>query len=131
MAKSYTQLVKEIETLQVAADKARQKEVDGVVARIRAAITAYELTPEDLGFGSAAAPAAAGKKAAMPGAETGAKTGAKTGGKRKAKKGPKAAPVVKFKNDAGGTWGGLGKRPQWLRDALNEGKTLADFAVNK
>ena len=122
MAKSYTQLVKEIETLQMAADKARQKEVDGVIARIRTAITAYELTAEDLGFGSAAAPKAAGKTAVKTGAK------AKRQGKRS---GPKAPPVVKFKNDTGGTWGGLGKRPQWLRDALNEGKTLADFAVDK
>ncbi len=123
MTKSYTQLVKEIEALQVAADKARQKEVDGVITRIRTAISAYELTAEDLGFGTATAPKAAAKKSGTP--------GVKTGMKRKGNKGPKAPPVVKFKNDTGGTWGGLGKRPQWLRDALNQGKTLADFAVNK
>ena len=44
-------------------------------------------------------------------------------------KGAKPAIVVKFRNDAGGTWGGRGKRPTWLRDALNAGKKLEDFAV--
>ena len=119
MTKSYAQLVKEIEGLQVAADKARKKEVDGVIARIREAISVYELTPDDLGFGAvAAAKKSVAKKAAGPSTA-------------KPKKSPKAksAPVVKFRNESGGTWGGLGKRPQWLRDALAEGKTLADFAV--
>jgi DNA-binding protein H-NS len=37
--------------------------------------------------------------------------------------------VVKFRNEAGATWVGRGKRPQWLRDALAAGKQLSDFAV--
>ena len=41
----------------------------------------------------------------------------------------KAPAVVKFRNDSGGTWGGRGKRPQWLRDALAGGKQLSDFLV--
>lgn len=113
MTKSYAQIVKQIEVLKQDAEKARRKEVDGVIGRIRDAITVYKLTAEDLGFG----PKARAKgKAAAP-------------GKRKARKTAKAPAVVKFRNDTGGTWGGRGKRPQWLRDALNAGKTLADFAV--
>jgi DNA-binding protein H-NS len=37
--------------------------------------------------------------------------------------------VVKYRNETGGTWGGRGKRPDWLRAALASGKTLADFEV--
>ncbi|MDO9071670.1 MAG: H-NS histone family protein [Rubrivivax sp.] len=111
MTKTYAQYIKQIEVLKADAEKARRKEVQGVVGRIREAIDAYGLTAEDLGF------AGKGKSAvkAVP---------AK-------KRGVKAKPVreIKFRNDSGGTWGGRGKRPQWLRDALASGKTLADFAV--
>ncbi len=113
MTKSYASIVKQIEALKAEAEKARKKEVDGVIERIRAAIDAYHLTAEDLGF--VTKPKAA-KKVAV-----------KTRGRRKAS--AKAPAVVKYRNDSGGTWGGRGKRPQWLRDALAAGKTLEDFAV--
>lgn len=28
------------------------------------------------------------------------------------------------------TWGGLGKRPNWLKEQLEQGRTLEEFAVN-
>jgi DNA-binding protein H-NS len=115
MTKSYAQIVKQIEALKAEADKARRKEIEGVVGRIREAIDVYGLTAEDLGLAGKAKPAKAA--ASAPAKKRGRKAGAK------------AAPVVKFRNDSGGTWGGRGKRPQWLRDALAAGKTLADFAV--
>ena len=43
--------------------------------------------------------------------------------------GAKAPAVIKFRNDSGGSWVGIGKRPQWLRDELAAGKQLSDFAV--
>lgn len=113
MTKTYAQIVKQIEVLKQDAEKARRKEIEGVVGRIRGAIDVYGLTAEDLGFTTKAKGVA---KAAKP-------------AKKRGGKAAKAAPVVKFRNDAGGTWGGRGKRPQWLRDALTAGKTLADFAV--
>ena len=103
MTKSYTQIVKQIEVLKQDAERARRKEVDGVIGRIRDAINVYSLTAEDLGFGKKTK--GRGRKAAKP------------------------AAVVKFRNDSGGTWVGRGKRPQWLRDALAAGKQLSDFAV--
>ncbi len=116
MTKTYAQIVKQIEVLKQDAEKIRRKEVEGVVGRIREAIAVYNLSAEDLGFGSKK-PKAAGKAlAAKP-------------VKRRGAKAAKAPAVVKFRNDSGGTWGGRGKRPQWLRDALAAGKTLADFAV--
>ena len=113
MSKSYAQIVKQIESLKQEAEKIRRGEVDGVIARIREAITFYNLTAADLGLTVKAKPA--GDKAVPT--------------KRKKAKGAKAAIVVKFRNDTGGTWGGRGKRPTWLRDALNAGKKLEDFAV--
>ncbi len=117
MTKSYAQIVKQIEILKADAEKIRRKEVEGVVGRIREAITVYGLTAEDLGFAPRAKPGPKPKAAAAPAKKRGRKASAK--------------PVaeVKFRNDSGGTWGGRGKRPQWLRDAINSGKTLADFAV--
>lgn len=113
MTKTYAQIVKQIEVLKQDAEKARRKEVDGVVGRIRDAIDAYGLTAEDLGFTRKAKGTAQAAKPAQ----------------KRGRKAAKPVAVVKFRNDAGGTWGGRGKRPQWLRDALAGGKTLADFAV--
>lgn len=113
MSKSYVQIVKQIEALKAEAEKIRRSEVDGVIARIREAISFYNLSASDLGLGAKAKPAV-DKTSPF---------------KRKKAKGAKPAIVVKFRNDAGGTWGGRGKRPQWLRDALNAGKRLEDFAV--
>jgi DNA-binding protein H-NS len=113
MTKTYAQYIKQIEVLKADAEKVRRKEVQGVIGRIREAIDAYGLTAQDLGF------AAKGQ----------AKSATAAPAKKRAAKAAKPVAEVKFRNDSGGTWGGRGKRPQWLRDALNAGKTLADFAV--
>ena len=116
MTKSYAQVVKQIESLKLEAEKLRRNEVTGVVKRIRDAIAFYNLTAADLGLGGKAAGTAGQADAPAKG---------------KKRKGPfaKGPKVVKFSNDSGGTWGGIGKRPQWLRDALAGGKQLSDFAV--
>ena len=115
MTKSYAQIVKQIENLTLEAEKLRKSEVAGVTARIREAIAFYGLTAADLGLGSKS-------KAAAKSPATGR-------GRRGGKAAAKTPAVVKFRNDSGGTWGGRGKRPQWLRDALASGKQLSDFAV--
>jgi len=40
-----------------------------------------------------------------------------------------SAPSARYRNPSnpGESWGGRGKRPAWLRDALAAGKSLADF----
>jgi len=115
MTKTYAQVVKQIESLKLEAEKLRRNEIDGVIARIRGAISFYNLSAADLGLSGKAKP---GPKAAAP-------------AKSKKRKGAaaKAPAVVKFANGTGGTWGGRGKRPTWLRDALNSGQQLSDFAV--
>jgi DNA-binding protein H-NS len=115
MTKSYAQIVKQIESLKAEAEKLRKQEVSGVIKRIREAIEFYNLSAADLGL----AGGGGAKKAAGPARK-------KPGRKPKA---AAAAKVVKFRDENGNTWGGRGKRPQWLRDALNAGKSLDDFLV--
>ena len=116
MTKTYAQIVKQIETLKLEAERLRRGEVDGVIKRIRDAITFYNLSASDLGLNLKAK--AGADKAAMP-------------FKRRRRKGAaaKTPAPVKFSNGLGGTWGGRGKRPTWLREALAAGKQLSDFAV--
>jgi DNA-binding protein H-NS len=49
----------------------------------------------------------------------------------KAKNSAKPDRPVKFADGTGNTWHGMGKRPDWLRQALESGKTLDDFLVGK
>ncbi len=117
MTKTYADVVKQIESLSREAEKLKRKEVEGVIDRIREAIAAYGLTASDLGLG--------GKRGPRPGSvRRGPK--AKAAGKRA---GAAGARPAKFRDENGNTWGGRGPRPQWLRDALANGKKLEDFSV--
>lgn len=116
MTKSYAQVMKQIDSLKLEAEKLRRNEVSGVITRIRDAISFYNLTAADLGLGIRGK--AGANKAAAP-----------AKGKRRKSAAAKGPKVIKFRNDSGGSWGGIGKRPQWLRDAINSGKQLSDFAV--
>ncbi|MFO1270531.1 MAG: H-NS histone family protein [Rubrivivax sp.] len=115
MAKTYEQVLKQIESLKGEAEKLRRKEIDGVVARIREAIAHYGLTASDLGLATRA------RKAAAPAAKPRA-------AKKAAKKGKGSVPP-KYRDDAGHTWTGRGLKPVWLRDALAAGRTLKDFEI--
>ena len=118
MAKSYEQIQRQIEALQAEAEKLRRKEVDEVIGRIRQAIDHYGLTAADLGLATGAR-----KNAKLPAAG-----GDKSAAKRRKKAGPKpAARTVKFKDDQGNTWGGMGKRPAWFKAALASGKTSEEL----
>lgn len=112
MSKTYSQLMKQIDTLKREAEDVRRKEVDGVISRIKEAIVAYGLTAADLGLGKTKAPKAARKAP-----------------KKVARKSAKGAAAPKYKDEAGNVWGGRGPRPAWLRTALAAGKQLSDFAV--
>ena len=118
MTKTYVQIQKQIESLQREADKLKRKEVDDVIGKIKEAIAVYELTAADLGFD--------GKGAARRGPAAGKR--GRPAAKGRAGK-ARGAAAVKFRDEAGNTWGGRGPRPQWLRDALGAGKSLQDFAV--
>jgi DNA-binding protein H-NS len=113
MAQTYSQIQKHIAALQQKADAIRSKEVGGVIDRIKVAISHYELTPEQLFDGKAPA-----KKVASKSPKTAAnKSGAKKTGQ------------VSYSDGKGNTWGGWGKRPNWLREALAAGAPLESFQV--
>lgn len=38
---------------------------------------------------------------------------------------------VKYRDDAGNTWTGIGQRPRWVQKALAAGRALNDFAVRE
>lgn len=106
MAQSYMQIQKKIEALRRQADKLRTQEVKGVVERIRVAIAHYGLTAEQLGLGS------------IPGAKKATTA--------------RALPVsasAKYGDGQGNGWSGRGPRPRWLRDALDAGRSLAEFTA--
>lgn len=108
----------QIATLQVQAEALRKKEVAGIVAKIKDAIDHYGLTAADLGL-----PAGARKNAKSSAVGAG-----KTEVKRRKKFGSKPSErAVKFKDDQGNTWGGMGKRPTWFKAALASGKTPGDL----
>ena len=104
----------QIAALQAQADALRKKEVAEVVAKIKDAIVHYGLTATDLGLATVAR-----KYAKAPAA-----SGGKPASKWRKKGGPKpSARAVKFRDDQGNTWGGMGKRPAWFKAALASGKT--------
>jgi len=112
MAKTSAQIQRQIDKLQKEKEALQAKEAVGVIARIKEAIAHYGLTEKDL-FG----PAVKGKSGRLPG---------KAAGKTAA---PKATPVIKYRDEAGNTWTGNGKRPNWFKTALAEGKKPEDLEV--
>jgi len=112
------QLNAQIAKLQAQAEALRAQEVAAVIARIREAIVHYGLTPADLGLGGARP-----KTLKMPKARA---AGAARKSKGKAS-GKKPATTIKYTDGQGNTWGGIGKRPNWFKDALAAGKKPEDL----
>ena len=109
MAKTYAQLMAEIDALKVTAEALRNKERGGVIDRIKVAIDHYGLTAEDLGLTS---PATKGPKAAAP----------KKSGAPKANASAKSS--ARYSDGAGNAWTGMGPKPKWFKAALEAGRTL-------
>jgi len=42
---------------------------------------------------------------------------------------PPQRPKPKYSDGNGNTWGGKGRKPAWLQDAVENGATLEDFAL--
>ena len=107
--------------LQKQAEALREREKRGVIASIRAAIEDYEITAAELGF---AAPDGAPRRRGRPPAGKSAAAGPTGRGRRAAK-----PAVVRYRDDAGNSWTGRGKRPNWFKDALAAGKSAEDLLV--
>lgn len=105
------EIKEKIAALQKQVEAVRAEEVAGVVARIREAITYYDLSIKDV-FG-------------------GRITGAGRGKAKKAlrKISAKKADVVRYRDSAGNSWVGRGKRPYWLKAAIANGTPLEELAV--
>ncbi len=108
--KSLESIEAEIAVLKAQADKIRAQERVGVIERIREAISVYQISPTELGYrgGSAAV---------------------KRAGKRAASSGKKTARAAKYSDAAGNTWSGLGKRPNWFKEALASGTSAEQLLV--
>lgn len=111
------QIQAEIARLEQEAKAIRDAEVGDVVAKMKVAIKHYGLTAADLGL--APKSVAKGPKATTNAGKRGAPKG----------KASKTARPIKYRDDAGNTWVGHGKRPKWFVDALAAGKTAEDLLV--
>jgi DNA-binding protein H-NS len=82
---SYKDIKAQIAELQRTAEEARNQEIEGAVAQIKALMREYEISVEDLV------------------------------GKSKKMAGKKAPNNVQFQDGAGNTWSGRGRMPAWIK----------------
>ena len=116
MAKSLSRIMVQIEKLQKEAAAIRT----GVVARIRKEISDHGLSVEHLFGKSGGVPVGNSSTAKSA-------TAKKSAVKKKASKGVSKPP--KFGDGDGNFWGGMGKRPDWVRSALAAGRSLEEFLI--
>jgi DNA-binding protein H-NS len=107
LAHTYSQLQEQISQLEAQNAKLREEaagarahELKSVIDRAVATIAEYGITAAQLGF-----KANAGTKE------------------------PSAPLPATYSDGKGNTWGGRGKRPNWLRQALRDGKEIAQFRL--
>jgi DNA-binding protein H-NS len=102
---TYIELREQAEKLLAEAERMREQETANVIAEIKQKIELYGLTAADLGLA---------KNAGGPGSS-------------------RARPVksaAKYRGPNGETWsGGRGRKPQWVVQALKEGRNIEEFAV--
>jgi DNA-binding protein H-NS len=126
MPKSLARIEKQIEALEREAESLRKKEAAGVIARIKEAIAHYHLSAQDLGLASEPR----GRRGVARGSRRPRPEGRQlsNGTLAKATGAPRRrAGGVQYKDDAGNTWSGRGRRPEWLKAALQSGKSLEDL----
>lgn len=98
---SYTELMAQAQALMAQAEQARKNELASVVADIKAKMKEYGITVADLGG---------------------------TPGRKPSK--AKVASVAKYRGPNGELWaGGPGRKPEWVRNAMSEGKNIEDFRI--
>lgn len=124
MAKTLAQIQQQIQQLQDQASALKKREASGVIAKIKVAIEAYGLTPEDL---FSVVPAVKAKRASKTRKVLIAAPDVKVGRKKAPAK--KKTPSPRKFTDGTNSWSGHGKRPQWFKDALEAGKTMQDLVV--
>lgn len=105
MAKTLMEVRQQIEGLKAIEEKLRREEAQGVIARIREAISVYGLTPADL-------------------FDTQTRTSPPKTSKSKAMN-----ATIKYADGQGNTWSGRGRRPLWISAALELGRSIEEFAT--
>lgn len=108
----------QIAKLQAQAEALRSKEIGAVIANMRETIARYNLTAADLGLGAA-------KRKAQKTAAS--KATRNSNGTKSRARGKKGARRIKFTDGQGRGWSGIGKRPNWFKDALAAGKKPEDL----
>jgi DNA-binding protein H-NS len=129
MPKTLARIEQQIKALEREAEQLRKKETAGVVARIKEAIAYYDLSAQDLGLASQApgrrGVAARGSRRVRPEERPQLANGAARHGSRAARRRHGGGAV--YRDEHGNTWSGRGRRPGWLKEALESGKTLDDL----
>ena len=101
---TYIELKQQAETLLAEAEIVRKQEITEVVQSIKAQMKEYGLTVTDLGLLAST-------------------------GQRKVAKSKSTAPA-KYRGPNGELWaGGLGRKPEWVRVLMAEGKNIEDFLI--
>ncbi len=128
MPKTLAKIEQQIKALEREAEQLRRKEAAGVVARIKEAIAYYDLSAQDLGLASQAparrGAAARGSRRLRSEERPQLANGAARHSTRAARRRHGGAV---YRDEHGNTWSGRGRRPGWLKDALESGKTLDDL----
>lgn len=101
---TYIELKNQAEALLAEAELVRKQEIAEVIQRIKAQMKEYGVTLADLGASN-------------------------SGVQRKAAKTKSTAPA-KYRGPNGELWaGGLGRKPEWVRALLAEGKSIEDYLI--
>ena len=101
---TYLELRVKAEKLMAEAEELRVKELEQVIADIKEKIKTHGLTGRDLGFA--------------------------VGSKKKSTATLQAKPARRYRGPNGEIWlGGRGRKPNWVSEALAQGKKLDDFAI--
>lgn len=101
---TYAELKAQAEAMYKQAEELRKAEVSSVIAEIKAKMREFNLTLADLG--------------------------AVTYGTRGAKKASRSNAEPKYRGPNGELWaGGLGRKPQWVKDVMAQGKSIEEFKI--
>lgn len=104
---TYLELKAQAEAIMAQAEAARKTELAEVIQGIKAKVKEFGLTAADLGLGGAVAPSP--RKAAVK---------------------SKSTAPAKYRGPNGELWaGGLGRKPEWVRAVLAEGKNIDDYLI--
>lgn len=100
---TYVELKAKAEAMLAEAELVRKQELTVVIQDIKAKMKEYNVTIADLG-------------------------GSEATGKKPAKS--KSAAPAKYRGPNGEVWaGGLGRKPEWVRALLAEGKNIEDYLI--